>query len=360
MTHFKSIFISFCIVLSIVKGDKTKYTVSILPFYGDNIPRTILGAGSNKLETSLLASKRFIVIEKSRRDALLREQKEQLSDCFSDSCLVKIGKLIGADYLFLGQLINLNGLFQINIKIVGIAKGNIIAKVTKEVTGSSVDLLLGIENASHILIKKLDRRYKIPSKTDLSSIRDKSKKNNLNDPIGSSVPKNYLNYQYRKTIVGISTFYGNPGLLNWGVRFSHFPFSIEYSQGIKGSEDYHIKRLDDILSGDNSSFINSNNITDNYITGREVSIGIGLWQFDRIGLSLNYIWGLSEFIGERDHSEYYESKKNVYKYNGLRIKYYRSFWFAGISFISGDALIIKEEIAFQIGLHYSFGFGRVY
>lgn len=351
MVYVKRVLLLFTLLFVMIKGERNKYVVSILPFYGANIQNSILTAGTNKLETSLLESKRFLVIEKGRRDAILREQKEQLSGCFSDSCVVKIGKLIGADYLFIGQIINLEKLFQINIKIVGISKGNVLAKVTKEITGSTIDLLLGIENASHYLIKKLDRKYRPPKKTDLSLLVGKPK-------INYSAFQN-MDYQYRKTTIGLSSFLGYPGYINWGVRISHYPFSVEYSQGIEGSKTYHVNRVKDLIANEKLTFID--NVTENYITGRELSIGIGLWQFNRSGVSLNAIVGQSEYIGEQDYPDYYEIRNNIFEYYGWIIKFYRSFWFAGIGFIDGDKEIKKESelVIIQAGLQYSIGFGKV-
>ena len=136
-------------------SQEDKLAVSILDLEGVDMKNATLKACFQRLETSLIESGRFQVIEKNKRDEIMKEQKEQLSGCFTEKCAVEVGQLIGADYLVVGQLINLEDLFQINIKIVDIEKGDIAQKVTQESDPGMRALLNGMEEASRLIVRNI-------------------------------------------------------------------------------------------------------------------------------------------------------------------------------------------------------------
>ena len=86
-----------------------QHSLSLLPFEGTEVSSALRQAGYNKLETALIESGRFQVIEKEKRDQVLQEQKDQWSGCFEDSCIVELGKLLGANYLIYVESLCKNG-----------------------------------------------------------------------------------------------------------------------------------------------------------------------------------------------------------------------------------------------------------
>ena len=129
--------------------------VSILDFKGEDVRPKVLKACFQRLETSLIESNRFTVIEKNEREEILNEQKVQSSGICDTDCIVELGKLLAADYLMLGEIIGFSGLYQIDIKIINVEKGDIIEKVTEEVEGKVKDLLKAMESASKEIILRL-------------------------------------------------------------------------------------------------------------------------------------------------------------------------------------------------------------
>ena len=61
-------------LLSSIFAQDGKLAVSILDFTGEDVKEKFLRACYQQLETSLIESNRFTVIEKSQRDELLKEQ----------------------------------------------------------------------------------------------------------------------------------------------------------------------------------------------------------------------------------------------------------------------------------------------
>lgn len=134
---------------------QAQFAVSILDFKGEDVEDKVLRACYNQLEESLIESNRFTVIDKSQRDEILDEQKFQNSGMCDDECAVEIGQLVGAEYLMLGEIIGLGMLYQVNIKIINIEKGDVAEKVTNKIKGDLGDLLDGMEVASQEIVRRI-------------------------------------------------------------------------------------------------------------------------------------------------------------------------------------------------------------
>ena len=141
--------------LSVIYTQEYKLVVSILDFKGEDVGEKILKASYQRLETSLIQSNRFTVVDKKERDEVLKEQKFQQSGLCDDECIVDLGKNLGAEYLVIGELIELPGLYQIDIKILSVETGETTKKVTSEIEGGMKDLLNGIEEASREIVRQI-------------------------------------------------------------------------------------------------------------------------------------------------------------------------------------------------------------
>lgn len=141
--------------LSIASSQDYKLVVSILDFKGTDVSEKILKASYQRLETSLIQSNRFTVVDKKERDEVLKEQAFQQSGLCDDECIVDLGKNLGAEYLVVGELIELPGFYQINIKILSVETGETTKKVTSDIEGGMKDLLNGIEEASREIVRQI-------------------------------------------------------------------------------------------------------------------------------------------------------------------------------------------------------------
>ena len=152
-------FIIFILFINCLFTQDEKLKISILDIDGQGIKKTSVNASFQSLETSLIESNQFIVIEKGKRDEILKEQKDQTtSGCFTDACAVEVGQLIGADYLVSTTIINLdNEIYQINVKIFDIFQGVVSEKVTMEVDPKITALLAGMKDASREIVRRVSR-----------------------------------------------------------------------------------------------------------------------------------------------------------------------------------------------------------
>ena len=142
-------------IVLIFSSLSAQLAVSILDFKGEDVQDKLLRACYNQLEESLIESNRFTVIDKSQRDEILDEQKFQNSGMCDDACAVEIGQLVGAEYLMLGEIIGFGDLYQVNIKIINIEKGDVAEKVTNKIEGGMSDLLNGMEDASQEIVRRI-------------------------------------------------------------------------------------------------------------------------------------------------------------------------------------------------------------
>ena len=143
------------VLLSSIFAQDGKFAVSILDFTGEDVQDKVLRACYQQLETSLIESNRFTVIEKNKREELLEEQKFQSSGVCDEACAVEIGQLVGAEYLMLGEIIGFADLYQVNIKIINIEKGDVAEKVTDQISGGMRELLNGMEEASREIVRRI-------------------------------------------------------------------------------------------------------------------------------------------------------------------------------------------------------------
>ena len=148
-------FIIILTLFSFLFPQDGKLAVSILDFTGEDVSDKLLRACYQKLETSLIESNQYTVIAKNQREEILKEMKFQSSGVCDEECAVEIGQLVGAEYLMLGDIIGFADLYQINIKIVNIEKGDVVEKVTKEIQGNLSDLLNGMAESSREITRRI-------------------------------------------------------------------------------------------------------------------------------------------------------------------------------------------------------------
>jgi len=189
--------------------------VSILDFNGEDVQDKLLRACYNQLEESLIESNRFTVIDKSQRDEILDEQEFQNSGMCDDACAVEIGQLVGAEFLMLGEVIGFGDLYQVNIKIINIEKGDVAEKVTSQIEGGMSDLLNGMEDASQEIVRRIasgsvPQSFMGQSGQMITTQKTYGRVDITSDPQGADILIDLIEYGVTpKTIEKIETGYHN-------------------------------------------------------------------------------------------------------------------------------------------------------
>jgi len=225
-----------------------KFVVSILDFTGEDVNPKLLRMCYQRLETSLIESNKFMVIEKGQRDEILKEQKFQASGICNDECVVEIGQLVGAEYLMLGEIIEFSGLYQIDIKIINVEQGNVEEKVTEEIVGDIKQLLEAMEKSSRKIIAKITNQLNFEESSD--KLFNQKQRKISNNPIEllnegkSSLDNNLLDdaeYYFLEALKIDPSF--APAIIALGsvmIRRNNPEKAIEYTKkGIMLDEDFH-------------------------------------------------------------------------------------------------------------------------
>ncbi len=97
---------------------------------------------SSKLTPYLARSQKFSVLERGLIDKVIEEQHFQVSPFVDEASTQKFGKLLGAETIISGTITEMDNIFYINAKAIGVTRGNLITSVDVEIdkTGRLVTL----------------------------------------------------------------------------------------------------------------------------------------------------------------------------------------------------------------------------
>ena len=115
--------------------------VAVLQFDADNISESEVRILTNRLNTEIFNIGKFVVIERSQMEEIMKEQGLQQSGCVSSECAVEVGKLLGVDAMITGSMGRLGSLYTISARMIDVESGRILNTVSKDVSGS-IDILL--------------------------------------------------------------------------------------------------------------------------------------------------------------------------------------------------------------------------
>lgn len=116
-------------------------TLAVFPFLADEslTKKKVDVALEEILTQKLLARGTFRLVERTRLDAIMKEQKFALTGAVDTETAVKLGKLLGAKLLVLGSISRLGKSYQINARLVDAETGSIVASNYEEVEVSVFD-----------------------------------------------------------------------------------------------------------------------------------------------------------------------------------------------------------------------------
>ena len=92
---------------------------------------------ADKLTPYFSRSEQFSVLERALIDKVIAEQQFQVSSFVDESSTQEFGKLLGAETIISGSVSELDDVFYINAKVVGVTHGNLLTSVDVEVDKDS-------------------------------------------------------------------------------------------------------------------------------------------------------------------------------------------------------------------------------
>jgi hypothetical protein len=152
-----------CLLLSIVafawsQDVSKKPNIAIIAFAGDksSTPEQ-LDAITDRFQAELQATGRFVVLDRSQIDMILKEQGFQQSGaCGSTECQVKVGQLLGVDKLISGKVVTFGGVYAFSLSYLDVGNGVVEHTLSFEVEGALIDVLKsGCKDAADQLAEKV-------------------------------------------------------------------------------------------------------------------------------------------------------------------------------------------------------------
>ena len=128
-----------------------KTTVSVMDFNATSgLSAKELALLTDKLLNSLVEFRVFEVVERSKRDEILREQGFQMTGaCSEASCLVEVGQLLGAQKMIGGTIGQLGSIYAVELRMIDIGSGGIDLSFSRNY-GKVADLLTAMREAAEI------------------------------------------------------------------------------------------------------------------------------------------------------------------------------------------------------------------
>ncbi|MDI6809286.1 MAG: SUMF1/EgtB/PvdO family nonheme iron enzyme [Candidatus Eisenbacteria bacterium] len=152
---------------------------------------------TDRLLLELANTKRFVVIDRTKRDEILKEQGFTLTGaCDQTTCLVEIGKLLDAEKMAGGSVGKFGATWMVNIRLVDVTTGKVEKTSLKDFKGD-VDVLVGLmkEVAQEIAGVDSDGTMSRPGQAIPKASREKEGEIATNKPIappeqgGDGVPQ---------------------------------------------------------------------------------------------------------------------------------------------------------------------------
>jgi len=143
MKHIIPYFLIFCFFASLNGQDAAikKINLAVLELEGKNVSQAEASILTDKLRGEFVRSGRFQVIERGQMETILKEQGFQQSGCTDQSCLVEMGQLMGVERMAAGSVGKIGNMFLVSVRMIDVAKGQILATAEEERDGSIEEVL---------------------------------------------------------------------------------------------------------------------------------------------------------------------------------------------------------------------------
>jgi TolB-like protein len=118
---------------------------------------------TNQLHTELFRTGIFDILERQEMATVLREQGFQQAGCVSTECIVEMGQLVGVRQIVAGNIGKLGGKYILNVRMVDVSTGRVLATSSESCTCPLEDLTSTIEKVA-LALSGVERRERITVK----------------------------------------------------------------------------------------------------------------------------------------------------------------------------------------------------
>ena len=116
-------YITLLLFINLIWGQNI--TIAVFDFENNGLETNEVRQLSTRLESELVKLGDFKVVERTKIDEVLKEQKLQMSGC-AEECLIDVGEILGANQIILGSIGKIGGLYTLSAKLVDVESGELL------------------------------------------------------------------------------------------------------------------------------------------------------------------------------------------------------------------------------------------
>jgi len=135
----KKLLFSVCVFLVVMLN--AQVNIAVMDFEGKNVSKDDASALTDRLRLELFLSGKFVVLEREKMDAILKEQGFQQSGCTSDACAVQVGQLLAVEQMVAGSVSKVGQTYSVTARLIGVEKGNMIGGGKCDLKGDIGDVM---------------------------------------------------------------------------------------------------------------------------------------------------------------------------------------------------------------------------
>jgi TolB-like protein len=149
----RSCFFVLLFLLAVAAQASNTISIAVNDLAGQGVDQSEAAVISERLRVELINTQAFRVMERSEMKTILLEQGFQQTDCVDNSCIVRIGQLLGVEHMVMGTIGKVGSLFTISIRLVNVATGEILYTASEDCRCTIEDVLI---NATKNTAMKLE------------------------------------------------------------------------------------------------------------------------------------------------------------------------------------------------------------
>lgn len=142
-------------VLALISIASARTTVSVMDLnVTSGLSKPEAEQLSKKLLNELVATNRYDVIDRSKRDEILKEQGfSQTGACDQTSCLIEAGQLLGVQKIIGGSIGLIGIIYSVEMQMVDVKSGKVDMPFSHEYTGEVSNLIAAMRDAASVFSK---------------------------------------------------------------------------------------------------------------------------------------------------------------------------------------------------------------
>jgi hypothetical protein len=129
---------------------QTKPIITVLDFKTDALSQTEMKTVISLLSSALFRTGRYTIIDVTQRENLLKEIEFSSSGCTEEACALKIGKLLSAGMIVVGNLSKMGSRFVVSTKLLETESGKTLS-TADGIYGSMDALVDGVQDLAEVL-----------------------------------------------------------------------------------------------------------------------------------------------------------------------------------------------------------------